>query len=150
MKTLGLTDWLNQPTVYATTQVDALILESAALKLHPNVATPFLVFIAKGISKVLPRLKIAKAKSCDLSRSKEVCLAKETLSPEIGDNGGTTALTVVSGIKAQKEVNSKLTFIDCPTLIATGTEDHMADKEGSLSAARAIPKRFDFLQFKLS
>ena len=76
-----------------------------------------------------------------------MCLTKETLSPEIGDNGGTTALTVVSGIKAQKEVNSKLTFIDCPTLIATGTEDHMADKEGSFSAASVISKRFNFLQF---
>ena len=128
--------------------MDALILESAALKIHPNVANPFLLFVANILSKILPRLKIAKAKSCDLSRSNEVCLAKETLSCEFGDNGGTTALAVVSGIKAQKEVNAKLAFIDCPTLIATGTEDHMADKEGSISAANAIHKRFDFLREK--
>ena len=118
--------------------VDCLILESAALQLHPDAAKPHIVLAAKILAKTLPSLKVGKAKNSDLSRNSAVCQAKEALSCDFGDNGGATAKTAVAMINTQKNVRLKLSEITCPTLIATGTDDRMADQKGSIFAAEMI------------
>ena len=120
------------------TSVDCLILESAAIQLHPDAAKPHIVLAAKILAKILPSLKVGKAKNSDLSRNSAVCQAKEALSSEFGDNGGATARTAVAMINAQRKVRPKLNKITCPTFIATGSDDRMADPNGSTLAASAI------------
>ena len=101
------------------------------------------------LSKVLPKFEVGQIDICDLSRDADVCTAKAALASEFGDNGGVSALTVVSMMKAQKRTRPKLSLIQCPTLVATGTEDRMCDQEGSINAATAISYRFDKSDFLL-
>jgi len=120
--------------------LSGLILESAAIELHPKTASWTVRTAAKILSKISPSIKIGSAGYSDISRKPEVCERLKELSPIFGDNGGMTAKTAVLFIAAQDSLRKDLAKIRIPSLVTSGSDDYVTSVKGSEFAAGEIKK----------
>ena len=120
--------------------IDALILEAPALKIHEASAKWYHILGAKILNRIAPEFKI---KSDDdgsfVSRNKDVCDEFERLEPEYGDNGGMMARTAYHMLQVQTKLITELNQIKVKTLICQGTGDRICSVEGSKHGHNQMP-----------
>jgi len=110
--------------------IDGLILEAAAIKLHPASAAWWQIAGAKVLNRVLPSLKVGKLELEKVSRNADTV---QSIKDDVhcADRGGATAGFAVRMLNAQKQVLNAVSSLKCPTLIASGTDDLLTCKTGS-------------------
>jgi alpha-beta hydrolase superfamily lysophospholipase len=102
---------------------------SSALKISEDIS-PFLQKISGFLSKFFPWLRTIKLDSKHLSRDPEV--EKEYLNDPLVYKGGAYARTAGEMLKRTKQVQDQLNKVSCPILVLHGTDDKLADHEGSV------------------
>lgn len=124
-------------TIRSPDLVNGLILEAAAIKIHPSSGAWWQIMAAKLLSRIAPNLKVGDIDKRLISRD------PDTIQSIIEDencatNGGVSAGFAVRLLTAQAYVIEKMNTITVKTLIASGTNDQLTCKSGSDLAAEKI------------
>jgi alpha-beta hydrolase superfamily lysophospholipase len=118
-------------TLFAMTRkpdVKGLILSGPALKISDDIS-PLLVRLSSIIGKVLPKLPTIKLDSSGISRDPEV--VKRYDNDPLVYRGGIPARTGAEITGATRKIQAEMETITLPLLILHGTDDRLADPEGS-------------------
>ena len=119
--------------------IDALILEAPAFKIHEASAKWYLVLGAKILSRIAPEFKLGEGDVNFISRNKDVNAECKRLEPEYGDNGGMMARTAMHMLNVQTKLMTEINQITVKTLICQGTDDRLCSFEGSKQAHNQMP-----------
>ena len=119
--------------------IDALILEAPAFKIHEASAKWYLVLGAKILSRIAPEFKLGEGDVDFISRNKDVNAECKRLEPEYGDNGGMMARTAMHMLNVQTKLMTEINQIKVKTLICQGTDDRLCSFEGSKQAHNQMP-----------
>ena len=119
--------------------IDGLILEAPAFKIHEASAKWYLVLAGKILNRIAPEFKLAGGDVNFVSRDKDVCAECERLEPEYGDNGGMMARTAIHMLNVQTKLVTELNQIRVKTLVCQGTDDRLCSVEGSKQAHSQMP-----------
>jgi alpha-beta hydrolase superfamily lysophospholipase len=120
-------------TLFAITRkpdVKGLILSGPALKISDDIS-PFLVRLSSMIGMVLPHLPTIKLDSGGISRDPEI--VKHYDNDPLVYRGGIPARTGAEITRATRMIEAEMETITLPMLILHGTDDRLADPEGSKS-----------------
>jgi alpha-beta hydrolase superfamily lysophospholipase len=117
-------------TITKKPDIKGLILSGPALKISDDIS-PLLVRLSSMIGTVLPHLPTIKLDSSGLSRDPEV--VKRYDNDPLVYRGGIPARTGAEITGATKLIHAQMESVSLPLLILHGSNDRLADPEGSKS-----------------
>ena len=109
--------------------LDGLVLSGPALT--PNGTSPLMARIVQVLGRFLPRLRLRQLDAAAVSRDPAVVAAYE--SDPLVDRGKMYAGTAAAMMRAMRAIDRGATRIETPLLVMHGTEDRLADPQGSRS-----------------
>ena len=109
-------------------EIRGLLLSGASLKLSDNYS-PSLITLAKIISLVLPKLRLIKLDASAVSRDPEV--VRDYVTDPLVYHSGIPARTGAEMNRAMERIRQGMETLEVPLLIMHGTDDLLADPEGS-------------------
>jgi acylglycerol lipase len=118
-------------TLFAITRkpdIRGLLLSAAALKMGDDIS-PILISLSGIIGTILPKLPTVKLDSSAISRDPKVIESYDN--DPLNYRGGTPARTGAEMVRATKIMQERMGEIDLPLLIMHGTEDRLANIDGS-------------------
>jgi alpha-beta hydrolase superfamily lysophospholipase len=118
--------------------IRGVILSAPSVKISEDIS-PFLQKISSVLSKLFPKLPAIKLETADLSRDPEVLKRRDN--DPLVYQGKILARTGAEILQATRLIQAQMERISQPLLILHGTEDRLADVEGSKMLYDGVKER---------
>lgn len=109
-------------------ELDGAVLSGALTKVPDNI-TPMTMFMAKALSRLAPKVRLAGVDSSGISRDPQEVAAY--VNDPLVFTGNTTARMGAEMIRAMERVNAEMGQIKLPVLILHGGSDYLSDPDAS-------------------